>query len=107
MSAGRGFVEQDPVQRYPPGVKRQKTRQRAEQRGLAGAVGAHDDDDLPRGHRDIDIQMNLTNASDDLRLEAHPAPSQRSRSPTNTASEITSNTRLSMTAASGLVSSAR
>ena len=103
----RRFIQHDAVQRDAPGIDGQQPGKGAQHRGLARTVRPQQGDDLAWCDAEIDIQVEASHPCLELRLKAHDVPSQRSRSPTRTASETRSKTRLSRMADCGLDSNAR
>src|SRR5260370_30016314 len=82
-------------------------RQRSQQSGLARPVGTQHCDRLVSGGGQLDVKSEAVAADSHRGLEAHSAPSHRSRMPTRIATETTSKMRLTVIAAWGFVSSAR
>ncbi len=81
--------------------------QRPQERGLARTVGTEHRNGLARCGREGDIEREAIAPDPDRGIQCHSAPSQRSRMPARIATDTTSRMRLSVMAASGLVSSAR
>ena len=81
-------------------------RDRGEQRRLAGAVRAEEGDRLPGLGPQRDREPERAPSQPDVEVETH-APSHRSRRDTSTTTEMTTSTRLSAIAVSGLLSKAR
>jgi hypothetical protein len=105
--AATGALEHLAVHGHVSGVQRLEAGERAQRRGLARSVGPEQRDDLPV--RDAERQLEGQRPAGDAEqgVQAHAVPSQRSRSPTRTTTDTPSSTRLSTTACSGSVSSAR
>ena len=103
----RRLVQHDAVERDAPGIDGQQPGEGAQHRGLARTVRPQQGDDLARCDAEIDVQVEASHPCLELRLKAHDAPSQRSRSPTRTPRETRSKTRLSTMADCGLDSKAR
>src|SRR2546428_5788415 len=79
----------------------------SQERRLARAVGPEHRERLAGGHAERHVQSEGVALDAHRRLESHSAPNQRSRMPTRIATETTSRMRLSVIAASGLLSRAR
>src|ERR1700741_349135 len=76
-------------------VDRRETRDGAQERRLAGAVGAEKRDDLTFGGRQLHVEVEGAETSADRDVQAHADPSQRWRRLTNTTSDTSRRTRLS------------
>ena len=101
------LVQHDAVERDAPSVDGQQSGEGTQHGRLARTVRPQQGDDLAWCDAEIDIQVEASHPCLELRLKAHDVPSQRSRSPTRTASETRSKTRLSRMADCGLDSNAR
>ena len=88
---GGGVLEHLAVEHDVPVATVLQPGEDAQHGGLAGSIGAQHCDRLPRLDVDRAAHLEATQGHADVGVEAHAtAPSQRSRSPTRTATEITS-----------------
>jgi hypothetical protein len=84
-----------------------ETGDRLDDRALSGAVGAKEGNGLTRCAFELGVEVELTDAGDDVGGDAHVRlPRNRPRSEMSTVSETASRTRLRAMASSRLTSSA-
>ena len=110
--AGRRVVERFTVEFDGSVVDRQQPGEAAEQRRLAGAVGAEYGDGFAALGGQIDVEAKRTEGADDAGIERHgvggrPPPRNRSRRATSTPKDTAINTRLNTIASSGSISLVR
>ena len=99
------IVEHISVELDPP-CDWNETRERPQKSRLAGAIGSEHRDGLSGLDGQVDVEAEPAALDLDDRMQAHGAPSQRSRRPMRIASETASRMRLRTIAPSGRVSSA-